>query len=104
HMTESIDSLAVKDIISVASPFIKSLVDTFVTPKLVAFRDRNKAIDGFIPTENDFNEYYHRTYKKLMIINTLVFNNSQRFLTDVYIPLTIRSTNEPSVKAKINGF
>lgn len=103
-MTESIDSLAVKDIISVASPFIKSLVDTFVTPKLVAFRDRNKAIDGFIPTENDFNEYYHRTYKKLMIINTLVFNNSQRFLTDVYIPLTIRSTNEPSVKAKINGF
>ncbi|MFZ0599130.1 MAG: NACHT domain-containing protein, partial [Flavobacterium sp.] len=38
------------------------------------------------------------------MINTLVFNNSQRFLNDIYLPLSITSTNERRIKVKIDGF
>jgi hypothetical protein len=105
-MTESTDSIAVRDMISVASPLIKSLVDTFITPKLAVFKDKFKIgeSDSFIPTENHFTEYYHRVYKKLAVVNTLVFNNSQRFLVDIFLPLTLVSTNDKRRRTKINGF
>lgn len=96
--------IALKDAITLISPVIKSLVDTFVTPKLETFRDKFKDKHNLIPTEENFTEYYHRTYKKLIVINTLVFNNSQRFLNDIYLPLSITSTNERRIKVKIDGF
>lgn len=101
------DSIAVKDLIALTSPLIKSLVDTFVTPKLEAFRDRNTVSENdFVPTEQNFSEYYHRTYKRLAVVNTLVFNNSQRFLRDIYMPLTLSLVEESKVKKKykIDGF
>lgn len=99
------ESQVIKDILTTASPLIKSVVDTFVTPKLESFRDRNKIEKGNqIPTDNHFSEYFYRTYKKAIVINTLVFNNSQRLLTDIYIPLTITNTNDRSEKVKISGF
>lgn len=105
-MIDSNDSIALKDALTVASPFIKSIVDTFVTPKLEAFRDKNKnpSKNLFIPTEENFSEYFHRTYKKLIVLNTLVFNNSQRFLNDIFLPLTLTPTNNRQVKIKVNGF
>lgn len=99
-MLDSHDSIALKDALSVVSPLIKTMVDTFVTPKLVVFRDKFKTNN--LPTEENFTEYYHRTYKKLVVINTLVFNNSQRLLTDIYLPLTIVGNNKQ--KVKIEGF
>ena len=99
------NTIEIKDIIATASPVIKSLVDTFVTPKLVAFRDKNKkASEQALPSSEDFLEYYHRTYKKLVVVNTLVFNNSQRLLPDIYIPLTISSTHDEKIRSKVNGF
>jgi hypothetical protein len=105
-MIDSNDSIALKDALTVASPFIKSIVDTFVTPKLEAFRDKNKnsSKNLFIPTEENFSEYFHRTYKKLIVLNTLVFNNSQRFLNDIFLPLTLTPTNNRQAKIKVNGF
>lgn len=101
-MIDSNDSIALKEVLTVASPLIKTMVDTFVTPKLVAFRDKFKPKKNYFPTEENFTEYYHRTYKKLIVINTLVFNNSQRFLTDIYLPLTIVANDKQ--KVKIEGF
>lgn len=104
-MIDSNDSLALRDLLSLTSPLIKSMVDTFVTPKLQAFRKKNIIQDNsVIPTESDFQEYYHRTFKRLIVISTLVFNNSQRFLTDIYIPLTLVSKNNEKIKEKIVGF
>ncbi|POS00612.1 NACHT domain-containing protein [Flavobacterium croceum DSM 17960] len=105
-MTDVNDTVGLKDLLTTASPLIKSLVDTFVAPKLVAFRDKlkdNKNIN-LVPTESHFTEYFHRTYKKLAVVNTLVFNNSQRFLSDIFLPLTLTNTNDKKVKTKINGF
>lgn len=106
-MTELNDSIAVKDMISAASPVIKALVETFVKPKLESFRKKFIDIDlnkTFVPTEEQFQEYYHRTYKKLAVINTLVFNNSQRFLKEIYLPLTLTSTNDEKTKYQINAY
>lgn len=100
------DSLVIKEAVTIASPLIKSLVDTFVTPKLEKLRDKFKDTNSIasLPIESHFVEYFHRTYKRLMIVNTLVFNNSQRFLSDIYIPLTIECKNNKKVKLKITGF
>lgn len=100
------DTLAIKDLLTTASPLIKSLVDTFVTPKLEKFRDRKKVgiAENVIPTEEDFTEYLHRTYKRLIVVNTLVFNNSQRFLNDIFLPLKLVSTSDQKKRVKIQGF
>ena len=100
------DTVAVKDMISAASPLIKSVVDTFVTPKLVEFKKKFDKIDDkyFVPTDEQFREYYHRTYKKLAVVNTLVFNNSQRFLKDIYLPLTLSSTNDRKIRHKVDNY
>src|SRR5690606_35611104 len=37
-------------------------------------------------------------------INTLVFNNSQRFLKDIYLPLTLSSTNDRKIKHKVDSY
>jgi hypothetical protein len=105
-MTGLNDTVALKDLLTATSPLIKSLVDTFVTPKLVSFRDKLKDNENInlIPTESHFTEYFHRTYKKLAVVNTLVFNNSQRFLSDIFLPLTLTNTNDKKVKTKVNGF
>jgi len=94
-------TIAVKDIISVTSPLIKSLVDTFVTPKLAKLSSKWYSKDSYIPTDTDFTEYYHRTFKRLVVVNTLVFRNSQRLLPDIYTPLTI---NNGKIKSKIEKF
>ncbi|MDF5691762.1 NACHT domain-containing protein [Aquirufa aurantiipilula] len=106
-MIETNDTLPVKEILTAAGPFIKAVVDTYVTPKLENLKKRftldyNKY---HVPTEEHFSEYFYRTYKRVSIINTLVFNNSQRFIKDIYSPLTlIQKTEEKEIKHKIQSF
>src|SRR5690606_14006570 len=107
-MIEPNDSVAVKDMLNAASPIIKVLVEVIVKPKLEEFSQRNKKKKAnkneFIPTEEQFNEYFHRTYKRLAVVNTLVFNNSQRFLQDIYTPLTLTSTNNNDITEKVTTY
>ena len=106
-MTETNESLPVKEILIAASPFIKAVVDTYVTPKLEILKKRF-SLDYkkyHVLTEEHFSEYFYRTYKRVSIINTLVFNNSQRFIKDIYLPLTLlRKTNNKEQKYKIQSF
>lgn len=101
--------LDTKDLITATSPLIKSLIDTLVTPKIEKLRnkyhhvqEKNKYLE--IPFEKYFSEYYHRSFKKMVIVNTLVFNNSQRFLDEIYVPLTIVNTVNPKEKFKVKSF
>lgn len=106
-MIETNDTLPVKEILTAAGPFIKAVVDTYVTPKLENLKKRftldyNKY---HVPTEEHFSEYFYRTYKRVSIINTLVFNNSQRFIKDIYLPLTlIQKTEKKGIKHKMQSF
>ncbi|MBL7839546.1 MAG: NACHT domain-containing protein [Cyclobacteriaceae bacterium] len=106
-MTEANESFPVKEILTVAGPFIKAVVDTYVTPKLESLKRRFKLDYNkyHVPTEEQFSEYFYRTYKRLSIINTLVFNNSQRFIKDIYVPLTlVKRTEKSEQKYKIQSF
>lgn len=105
-MINNEEAIQLKDLITVASPLIKALVENVVTPKLNDFKerfnlDKNKY---YIPTEEHFQEYLHRTYKKVSVINTLVFNNSQRLIQDIYLPLTVYDPDNKSKSVKIDGF
>ncbi|MPS64297.1 NACHT domain-containing NTPase [Chryseobacterium sp.] len=102
-------NLELKDIITIASPIIKSFVDNIITPKLDILRkklEKKGKLKSFsqIPFEKYFSEYYHRSFKKMSIINTLTFNNSQKLLDDIYIPLTIRNSHNYKEIYKIKEF
>ena len=97
-MSEINETMPIKEILTVASPLIKSVIDTFITPKLISLKKR-VSLDYkkyYVPSEENFSEYLHRTYKRVSVINTLVFNNTQKALKDIYIPLTL--TNNSSKK------
>lgn len=93
-------------LIEAAKPVISSLVNNVITPKIQKFAERIHIAynDLLIPRGEHFEEYLYRTYKKYSIINTLVFKNEQRFLKDLYIPLTLvkddhqRKTNKEQIK------
>ena len=92
----------------IAVPVIESLVNNLVTPKLKNLAFRFKAhCSKQLPIEaSDFTEYYTRVYKRISIINTLVFNNSQLSLKEIFVPLTLRNS-DPTVKTlehKVEGY
>lgn len=91
-----------------AKPFIEGVIKEVVIPKVKAFCEN--VSDGvkmdFIPKTDQFQEYLFRSYKKYGIINTLVQNNHQVELKNIYIPLTLRSVNSTITDGQIliDGF
>ncbi|RYD95950.1 MAG: hypothetical protein EOP54_14830, partial [Sphingobacteriales bacterium] len=87
----------IKDLITIAKPFIDPIVSTFIKPKMerlalwLKARSINHAVeDNFF--ENKFAEYIARTYDKCVNINVLIFQNQQVKLKDIYYPLKIQSS------------
>lgn len=81
----------IKDLASIVSPLTKSVVETFITPRLKEL-DKELSVRGTVllnKISSRFNEYLERTYKKNAILNTLVFHNRQQLLQNLYLPLTI---------------
>ena len=105
-MTNTEEAVQIKDLLTLASPLIKTLVENVVTPKLIKFKERFNLEKNkyYIPTEEHFREYLHRTYKKVSVINTLVFNNSQRLIQDIFLPLTIYNSDTEKEGIKVNGY
>lgn len=79
-----------------AAPFIAPIVEIFVKPKiqrLSKFLKGNKA-ESLISVEAKFEEYLNRSYEKHSYIPILIFQNQQKKLEDIYIPLTVRKQRE----------
>ena len=99
------ESVDMKEILAIASPLIKGMIDKLIIPKIEKLKTRyDMNVIRKIPTPEHFQEYFYRTYKKLSVINTLVFNNSQKYIKDIYIPLTLRLSNEREVTFKIESY
>lgn len=86
----------IKTYAPLATPFIPAIVEIFVKPKLQRlskFLKRNDA-QSLISVEAKFTEYLERSFEKHSYIPILIFQNRQRKLEDIYIPLTVRRGHE----------
>lgn len=88
------------EIIKTAAPFaasfVPSIVEIFVKPKLQKlskFLKKNK-VSSLISVEAKFAEYLTRSYEKYSFIPILIFQNQQKRLADIYVPLTVRKERE----------
>ena len=98
----------IKDIATIAQPFIVPLVKTLITPKLKELEKwlkkkntENKVIDNF--WNDKFEDYLIRTYQRFLNINVLVYPNQQINIKDIYCPLSITS-NRDYKTFKIDNF
>jgi hypothetical protein len=88
------DYEALKILVPLAVPLIKSTIDEWISPALKLHFKSNKDHKNANPDDiaKCFEEYLLRTYAKLSFMNTIVFGNQQRRIQDLYIPLTVVST------------
>ncbi|WP_427875427.1 NACHT domain-containing protein [Flavobacterium sp. MMS24-S5] len=89
----------IKDITTIAKPFIDPLINTIITPKVKQLeqwlkkrKNENALIENYF--ENKFTEYLNRSYEKFSILNILVFPNQQISTKAIYLPLSISSTKD----------
>ena len=97
------------DLLQMAKPFIDTLLENIVKPKVKEFSDKCKLEyeKNFVSKWEHFGEYLYRTYKKYSIVNTLALKNQQKFLKNIYVPLTLEtyiSDNTTHKKYKIEQF
>jgi len=86
----------VKNIVTLAEPLTKAVLDTFLAPKFQEIRAswtrKKKPIDDTL--EKKFGEYLNQSYIKNAVLNTLAFKRQQVLLNEVYIPLSLHCEDD----------
>lgn len=83
---------------TIMQPLIKEICETYLKPKAVSFCKKmkiNKAL--FLQLENIFEQYLERGYKKNSYMKTIVFQNQQKELKDLYVPLNVEMISSRSL-------
>lgn len=90
-MIESLEPI--KEYAPLLTPFVPTIIDVFIKPKLQKLSKffKNSGMESTIAIETKFTEYLERSYNKHFYIPILIFQNQQRKLEDIYIPLTVRA-------------
>ncbi len=88
----------IKDVVA---PFVPTIIDLFVKPKLQKLSKffKKNQVNGLISVEAKFTEYLTRSYEKYSFIPILIFQNQQKKLADIYIPLTVRKERDAQAEA-----
>jgi len=78
------------------TPLVPAIVDVFIKPKLQKLSKflKKASTDSLLSVETNFTEYLERSYNKHAVIPILIFQNQQRELKDIYVPLTVRRERE----------
>lgn len=89
----------IKDIAAIATPFINLIIKTWLEPKLSLFIEKQKINrelfeHGLI---NKFSEYLSRSYEKQSYLRTVVFQNQQKLLEELYLPLKVKLTADETI-------
>jgi len=81
----------VKTFAPVAAPLTAAIVETWVKPKLQKLYQYIKTDTALFENAlaTKFDEYLQRAYQRNSYINVIVFQNQQKKLEDLYIPLTV---------------
>ncbi|SHN08408.1 NACHT domain-containing NTPase [Polaribacter sp. KT 15] len=84
-----IDTL--KNIATIAAPFTKAILDTYLVPK---FKELGKKwnkdqllIDHYF--ESKFQDYLNESFEKNAVLNTIAYKKRKVLLNDVYLPLNL---------------
>ena len=86
-----LDLSTAKDIATIVAPLSTAIIKTWIEPKISAltkYIKTDKALFEHSLTTK-FEEYLLRTYEKNSFISVMVFQNQQKKLDDIYIPLTL---------------
>lgn len=80
------------EVTALSMPFVSVLIDTWIKPSLINLKNEHNFNKNFerLAIEK-FAEYLERAYRKQIIMNTIVFKNSQKTIDELYIPLSIES-------------
>lgn len=85
------DLETIKTIATVAAPLTAAIVDTWIKPKLETLSRYLRTDKALLENSlaNKFEEYLLRAYEKNSYISVIVFQNQQKRIEDIYIPLTV---------------
>jgi NACHT domain len=86
---------------TVITPFAPTIIDLFVKPKLLKLAKffKKNQVNALISVEAKFTEYLTRSYEKYSFIPILIFQNQQKKLADIYVPLTVRKERDAQAEA-----
>ena len=94
------ESLSItKDIATIASPFIKKIIDIWLLPKIERLYrkcETRKNIDDYISLGTKFEDYLIKSYEYYSYMNTIVFQNEQMRFDDLYYPLHVECSLKTS--------
>jgi len=82
----------IKTVAQFATPFVSAIVSTYLTPSLERLRETwgKKPDLNLLSFETKFQKYLVDSYTKYSFIPILIFQQKQRELKEIYIPLTLR--------------
>lgn len=85
-----------KNIATIAAPLTSAIVETWLKPRLAQLFQHLKTDKALSEHSlfSSFDEYLLRTYQKNSYFTVLVFQNQQKKLEDLYIPLSVVSTKD----------
>lgn len=82
------------------------IISSLIGPKVKKFADKleTKIDRSLFPDIYHFGEYLNRAYTKNSIVNIIALKNRQIRLLDIYIPLSLKSSQSSSKVIKIDGY
>lgn len=82
------------------------IISSLIGPKVKKFADKleTKIDRSLFPNIYHFGEYLNRAYTKNSIVNIIALKNRQIRLLDIYIPLSLKSSQSSSKVIKIDGY
>lgn len=90
--------VAQKGLETIATELVKSLIETHIKPIFCQQKETERNFKEYKEFQECLQEYLQISYRKAMIMNTIVFKDlrTPKTLCDLYIPLTLQSGNNHS--------
>jgi hypothetical protein len=106
NMASPMDYETLKSLVPLAVPAVKVAIENWLSPCIAKIAKTKELLKNSKPEqiEKVFEEYLIRSYARLSFMNTIVFGNQQKRISDLYIPLTVRSTGSKEQKYRIEGW
>ncbi|HCN59161.1 MAG TPA: hypothetical protein DIS82_13475 [Exiguobacterium sp.] len=84
--------MELNEVITSINPYLSTLIETWIKPKLEKkIADSKEEKQKYTEFENAIKEFIHRSFKKNINLNTIVFRTQPKEIFELYVPLNIVS-------------